>query len=631
MPFLRKYCFIFIFTICNGAAFFVGALFFLSKYPLIDFSVLERYDVGKPTILLDVNGNEWARFQVDKRQPIGIAAMPIHLIRAFVAAEDWKFFEHTGLSLRGIVRSALANMYHGRIVQGASTITQQLVKLLYFDMKRSFRRKIKEQLVTLLVERQFTKEHILQTYLNHIYFGCGIYGVEAAAQRFWNVAAQDLTIAQAATLAAIVCSPGNYCPLLYPLSCMHRRNIVLHKMAQLGFISYNDCTIFCNEPLTLYQPEKNNRGLHTKETIRTWLEEKYGKEMLYKGGLTVATTIDTYIQEQAEIAFNNHFLSLKKTIGSDVEGALITMDVPTGGIRALIGGYDFTTSQFNRALQAKRQQGSVFKPVVYATALEKGMSLLDTSFDEPLRIQTGTTVWEPRNHTRTFEGSMTLARALSYSNNIITIKTLLEVGVDAVIASAQKCHFSGPFYPYPSLALGCIDSTLDEVAGMFNIFAHQGKYVQPYLVVWVKDRWGKKIYKRTIVSERIFSHKIASQLNKALMAGLERRRKREISWIDSDAMSKTGTTNDSRTCWFAGSTPELTTVLYVGCDDNRPMGKNVYPLHTAYPIWLDLHKKIKTQKKQFSFDTSLRPVLVDWKKGTIESCLSNNEVHMLLI
>lgn len=631
MAFIKKQYFLFFFIFFNSTALFLGAFFFATKYPFIDFSILERYDVGKPTLLLDRHGKQWAQFQVDKRKPVCIHAMPRHLLQAFVAAEDWYFFSHKGLSFRGIIRSALTNLYYGKIVQGASTITQQLVKLVYFDMKRSFRRKIKEQLVTLLVERQFTKEHILQTYLNHIYFGCGIYGVEAAAQRFWHISVEDMTVVQAATLAAIVCSPGNYCPLLYPLSCIHRRNIVLHKMMQLHFISHDDYQRYCKEPLQLCGLEKNNQALHAKETIRTWLEEQYGRDALYKGGLVVATTLDMNIQQQAELCFNAHFKKLKKTVGADVEGALLTLDVATGAVRALVGGYDFTASQFNRALQAKRQQGSVFKPVVYATALQKGMSLLDTAIDEPLHIQTGNTVWEPRNYTRTFEGSMTLARALSYSNNIITIKTLLEVGVDTVIDNAKRCHISGPFYPYPSLALGCVDSTLDEVAGMFNTFANQGSYVPPHMITWVKDIWGKKIYKRVVTPEKVFSHKIASQLCQALMAGLERRKKRETTWIDSVAMSKTGTTNDSRTCWFVGSTPELTTALYVGCDDNRPMGKNVYPIHTAYPIWLALHKKITTQKKKFSFDTSLRPVFIDWKKGTLESCSSNNEVHMLLV
>ncbi len=620
-----------VFGLCNLTAFFAGFLFFLFRYPLIDFSVLERYDPGKPSILLDDQGREWGRFQFDKRDPVTIAQMPEHLIQAFVAAEDWNFFSHCGLSWRGIIRSACVNLYQGRIVQGASTITQQLVKLLYCDQSRNFSRKFKEQFFTLLVERQFTKEQILETYLNHVYFGCGIYGVEAASQRFWNKKVQDISVDQAATLAAIVCSPGNYCPLLYPLSSEHRRNIVLGKMQHLGFISHDVCVQAKATPLTLQFVEDVTIAPHLKETIRTWLEEQFGKQRLYSGGLKIQTTLNTVIQMHAQKEFKDHFFRLRQKFGADLDGALITMDRSTGQIKALIGGVEFSGSQFNRALQARRQQGSVFKPVLYAAALEKGMSLLDTAIDEPLKIDTGGTVWEPRNHTRTFEGQMTLARALSYSNNIISVKILLQIGAHTVVDCARRCHVQGPLRPYPSLALGCVDSTLSEVVGMFNVFANGGVYVEPHFITWVKDSWGKKIYRATYKKQQVISHRVASQVGQALTVGLDLKRNQESQWIDSAAMSKTGTTNDSRTCWFAGSTPELTTALYVGCDDNRPMGKYVFPVHTAYPVWLELHKHISTEKKQFIFDPQLMPVFVDFRTGKVQASKTNNEVHPLLV
>lgn len=612
-------------------AFIIGISFFIFRHPIVDFSVLERYDPGKPSLLLDEKGNEWARFQFDKRDPVGIKEMPSHLVHAFIAAEDWQFFNHCGLSWRGIIRSALTNLYHGRIVQGASTITQQLVKLLYFEPTRNFKRKLKEQFFTLLVERQFTKEQILETYLNHVYFGCGIYGVEAASQRFWNKNVQDISVEQAATLAAVVCSPGNYCPLLYPLSSEHRRNVILGKMKHLSFISSDKYVQAKGASLGLVSMDSLNMAPHLKETLRTWLEERFGKQRLYSGGLKIRTTLDPQLQVNAEKAFKKQFKHLRQKLGGDLEGALITISRSSGEIKALVGGVDFSGSQFNRAFQAYRQQGSVFKPVLYATALERGMSLLDTAIDEPLKVQAGNSVWEPRNHTRTFEGEMTLARALSYSNNIISAKTLLEIGVNNVIDCARRCRIKGRLNPYPSLALGCVDSTLFEVVGMFNVFANEGMYVEPHAIKWVKDEWGKKIYRPTYEKEQVISMRIASQIGQALTAGMERKRKFSKEWLDSAAMSKTGTTNDSRTCWFAGSTPELTTALYVGCDDNRPMGKNIYPVYTAYPVWLNLHKTIKTKTKKFAFDSSLKPVFVDWKTGRIVSNQINKDVHSLLI
>jgi penicillin-binding protein 1A len=627
IPFL-KWSFIGFF---NTAAFVAGFFFFIFRHPIVDFSVLERYDPGKPSLLLDEKGKEWGRFQFDKRDPIGIKEMPPHLVHAFIAAEDWEFFNHCGLSWKGIARSALTNLYHGRIVQGASTITQQLIKLLYFDHARSFKRKFKEQFFTLLVERQFTKEQILETYLNHVYFGCGIYGVEAASQRFWNKGVQDLSVEQAATLAAVVCSPGNYCPLLYPLSSEHRRNVILGKMKRLSFISSDELTHSKTASLGLESVDSSNIAPHLKETLRRWLEEKFGKQRLYSGGLKIRTTLNPQLQVDAEKAFKKQFKYLRQKLGGDIEGALISIGRSTGEIKALVGGVDFSGSQFNRAFQAYRQQGSVFKPVLYAAALERGMSLLDTAIDEPLKVQAGGSLWEPRNHTRRFEGEMTLARALSYSNNIISAKTLLEIGVNNVIDCARRCRIKGTLNPYPSLALGCVDSTLFEVVGMFNVFANEGMYVEPHAIKWVKDEWGKKIYRPTYEKEQAISVRIASQIGQALTAGMERKRKTSKHWLDSAAMSKTGTTNDSRTCWFAGSTPELTTALYVGCDDNRPMGRDIYPVYTAYPVWLNLHKKVKTQTKKFVFDASLKPVFVDWKTGKILASQVNGDVHSLLI
>lgn len=615
----------------NLVAFASGFLFFLFRHPIVDFSILERYDPGKPSILLDEKGKEWGRFQFDKREPVSIKQMPSHLLQAFIAAEDWEFYNHSGLSWRGMIRSALVNLYYGRIVQGASTITQQLVKLLYFDPTRSFRRKLKEQFFTLMVERQFTKDQILETYLNHVYFGCGIYGVEAAAQRFWNKKVADLSVDQAATLAAVVCSPGNYCPLLYPLSSEHRRNIILGKMKRLQFLTPEQHKQAIRMSLDLQSPDALNSAPHLKETLRTWLEEKYGKRRLYSGGLKIQTTLNADLQRKAERAFKDHFKKIRQNYGGDIEGALITVERTSGEIKALIGGVDFSGSQFNRALQAYRQQGSVFKPILYATALEHGMSLLDTAIDEPLKIKSGGALWEPRNHTRTFEGEMTLARALSYSNNMISIKTLLEVGVEKVIASARKMRIKGQLNPYPSLALGCVDSTLFEVVGMFNVFANDGIYVEPHSVRWIKDEWGKKIYRKSYEKESVMPARIANQIAKTLTAGMERKRQTTKHWIDSQAMSKTGTTNDSRTCWFAGSTPELTTALYIGSDDNRPLGQYVFPVHTAYPIWLAFHKQVSTKTKQFSFDPSLKPVLADWKTGKIVTHQASGEVHTLLV
>jgi len=618
-------------ALCGGA-FLLGVCTFIFNNSHVDFSVLEQYDPGRPSILLDDVGKEWARFQLDRRQPVPLVNLPQHLVDAFIAAEDWKFFKHSGISFKGIIRSTLVNLYHGRIVQGASTITQQLVKLLFFDSQRTFKRKVKEQLYSLLVERQFTKEQILETYLNHVYFGCGIYGVEAAAQRFWNKPVNLLTVEESALLAATVRSPGHYCPLWFPLSAEQRRNVILHQMLKKKFVDEQEYECAKQQPLNLVEQSTTILAPHVKETLRTALEELFGKQQLYSGGLRIKTTLNQKAQRLAQRSFTHQFKRLKKDLGEEIEGGFLSVDVKTGHIKALVGGVDFKNSQFNRAFQARRQQGSVFKPVLYSAAINAGMTYLDIAIDEPLTVQQGSQVWEPKNHTLSYEGTMTLARALSYSNNIISAKTILAVGPNKVVDLAKKFHLSGPLYPYPSLALGCVDSTIFEVTGMFNVFANNGTYVEPYLLQWVKDRWGKKIYRAQPKKERILSTRIAHQTAQVLGFGLERRRKQVKSWIDSAAISKTGTTNDSRTCWFAGSTPETTTVIYVGFDDNRSMGKHVYPVYTAYPIWLAYHKGLSSKTKEFSYDSSLSRITANIKTGRIvPDGSSGSDIFSLLV
>jgi penicillin-binding protein 1A len=614
---------ILLFVICFFSVIF-GGLFFIFNNQRIDFSVLEHYNPGKPSIVLDDEGKEWSRFSLDRREPITLHEMPEHLKQAFIAAEDHYFWSHEGISWKGIIRSLLVNVYHGRIVQGASTITQQLVKLLFFDSRKTFIRKLKEQGYALLIERQFSKEHILQTYLNHVYFGCGIYGVEAASQRFWGKHAAELSCHESAVLAAIVKSPGSYCPLLFPLSAQKRRNLVLCSMMNLGFITERQFQESVAENISLIEQSGAAFAPHLKETLRVFLENMFGKEKLYGGGLTIATTLNQEIQKKAQDHFNQNMVDIKNRISPEVDGALLCMNSKTGEIKALIGGADFFTSQLNRVFQAKRQFGSIFKTLVYTAAIESGKLFSDTEIDEPLCIQDGNQKWEPRNSSRTFDGQMTLARALSRSNNIITIKTLLSVGAGAVIDVAKRFRISDTLAPYPSLALGCVDGTLQEAVGMFNVFANDGIYVEPHYIKWVKNELGTKIWKKKVQKDRIISSQVSGQVAKILSIGMERMRERYPSeWIDCESIGKTGTTNDSRTCWFCGATPIYITGLYIGCDNNQSMGKNTYAASTAFPIWLGLQRSLKHGKKTFSYDPSLKEICIDSRTG--QRCADNNK------
>ncbi len=595
----------------------LGALSYIAHNYIVDLSALENYSPGKPSILLDDEGVEWGRFELDRREPIPLKDVPLHVQQAFLAAEDRQFFSHTGISWRSIIRSLCINLIHWRKVQGASTITQQLVRLLFFDNKKTFRRKIKEQLCALFIERQCTKEQILQTYLNTICFGCGIYGIQAAAQRFWGIPAAELSLAQGATLAAIIKCPARYCPLVNPALTHTRRNIVLASMRDAGFMNAQQCQQAQHEPLGLITLSPNETlAPHLKEAIAQFVEEHVGKLALYKNGLTIKTTINKNTQKQAEAIFYRYMSTLKTQLGTTVDGALVSMNVESGDITALIGGYDFKKSQFNRAIQARRQLGSVFKPIVYAAALLAGRTFVDTDIDEPIEFIHGTSHWTPQNTTKTFDGVMTLARALSYSNNIIAAKTLMRVGVENVVALARICKLAGPCSPYPSLALGCIEASPLEAVGTFNIFAHDGLYVAPHFITWIKDQNGEKIYHYEQTCERVLDSRIVGQVKKTLTLGFKRYIERvKVTNFAPEVMCKTGTTNDSRTCWFAGATPKLTTIVYIGRDDNTPLGHDIYPLWTAFPIWLDFNKVINNTPQQFTYDPRLKEITIDWKTG----------------
>lgn len=618
-------------TICIlFGAFVIGGVFFIARHPWVDFSALARYQQGNPSIVLDDQGKELFRFQVEKSEPIRLEQVPPHVIQAFLAAEDRNFYQHGGISWKGIIRSCLANLIRGRKAQGASTITQQLVKLLFFDLTKTYTRKIKEQFLSMVAEQQFSKDQILETYLNHINFGYGIYGIEAASRRFWSKHVEELSIDEGALLAGIIPSPNHYCPLANPDLSVQRRNIVLGCMYVAGFITKETQETLIKKPLFLSPTVDVCPAPHLKEMISTWLEEQFGKSALYTQGLVIKTNINRTMQEQATAVFTNHIKAIRSQLNPAADGALISLDTQTGAIKALVGGYNFQKSQYNRATQAQRQLGSIFKPLLYATALEQGMQLSDIEIDEPIAVTFGTQVWEPQNANKKFSGPMSLAYGLIHSNNILAVKCILQTGTDELVNHMKACALSDHVQPYPSLALGCVDSTALHAAGYFNIFTNQGDYVEPYLIEWIKDSTGKRIWHHTPQITHVLAWPISSQIAKTLSIGVNQWKGQIApSWLACQAIGKTGTTNDARTCWFVGSTPAYTTAVYIGCDDNRPMGTDVFAVRTALPLWLLYNKRIHQPRTSFSFDPRLVPSTIDGKTG--EPCEADDPQAISLL
>lgn len=602
------------FLCCLG----LGALCYLLEKEWVNFSQLGYYSQAKPSIVLDNEGRELARFELDRRDPVTYDKIPDIIVKAFIAAEDHRFFEHPGISFKGIIRSFLVNFYHGRVVQGASTITQQLARGMFLYHNRTMWRKIQEVFIAFQLERQLSKEQILELYLNNIYFGQGTYGVEAACRRFWNISLSEVTTAQAATLAAVPASAFLYSPLNAPCSAKKRRNVIITTMQRLGFIGEREALKAKDEKLVVLDSAQGNPiRLYIIEWVRVWAESLWGREALYRQGLRIQTTINSDIQTAAEKSFNAVVAKMNKEMEGNFNGGLISLDTATGKIRAAVGGLNFKASQFNRTFQAYRQMGSAFKPLLFAYALERGVELDQVMIDEPfeLELANGQT-WAPRNWHRRFEGPMTLVRALTVSNNVISVKLFLDLGIPEVVSWMRRFNFKNELPAYPSAALGTIEATLEETSAAFNSIVNGGVLIKPYLVEWVKDCWGKKLWMAEPKSTRVMSRTTASKMINALSHRMELNKKRtKDGWIDAQSIGKTGSTNGAATTWFVGATPSFTTAVYVGRDDNKPMGSRVYASATAYPIWLEFNKAILHPKKEFYIDPSLHSVTIDWITG----------------
>lgn len=621
-----------LYSFLNLIIFLLGFIIFLFRYPFIDFSSLENIDTGKPSIVYDNNGKELFKFALEKKEYISLDKIPKYLIDAFIAAEDHDFFSHSGISIRGIIRSFLINLYHKRVVQGASTITQQLIKILFLSYERNFLRKIKEAFLAFQIENFLTKEQILELYINNIYFGRGIYGVEAASKRFWNKGTSEVSLDEAALLASVAKSAKFFSPLNSISGAKSRRNIVLNSMNKLGFISDEEYinSRSCEVEIKLGS-DLNPMRLYVQEWIRQWLERQFGRELLYKKGLKIWTTLNLDFQAKAEIIFRRRLYILSKLYGHDINGGMLSIDVTTGAIRSFIGGIDFYNSQYNRAFQAYRQMGSSFKPILYSAALFSGIDMDSTFVDEPLQLYLSQNqVWMPRNWDEQHHGTMTLAKALTISNNIIAIKVFLKIGSSVVLDFAKKFGIHRNLQDYNSLPLGVAEATIEENAAAFNVFANHGYYVKPYLIESVYNEFGEKIYENLFKKHQVLSLDVASKMVNALSIRMQKTKEyKKRNWIDSESIGKTGSTNRSTTTWFVGSTPEITTSVYIGFDDNRSIGKNIYATHTSYPLWLEFHRLISTRKKVFYLDPKLKEALIDWNSGRQVDKQYENTVFIL--
>ncbi|MFB9266800.1 transglycosylase domain-containing protein [Bradyrhizobium erythrophlei] len=496
---------------------------------------------------------------------VALKDLPPYLPKAFIAIEDRRFYSHYGVDPVGILRAAVTNILHRGVSQGGSTLTQQLAKNLFLTQERTMQRKLQEAELALWLERKHSKNELLELYLNRVYFGSGAYGVEAAAQRYFGKSAKNVTVAEAAMLAGLVKSPSRLAPNRNPEGAEQRAQVVLAAMADAKFITEAQAKASMGQPSINVKPAGAGTVNYVADWIGEVLDDLVGQ---IDQDIVVQTTIDPKLQGVAEASIIDE-LAAKSVKFNVSQGALVAM-TPDGAVRAMVGGRNYSESQYNRAVTAKRQPGSAFKPFVYLTAVESGLTPDTIRQDAPLDIKG----WKPENYTHEYFGSVTLTQALAMSLNTVAVRLGLEVGPKSVVRTAHRLGISSKLEANTSIALGTSEVSVIELVGAYAPFANGGLGVSPHVVTKIRTSTGKVLYDRPAdqlgqVIEPRYVAMMNSMMRETLISGTAR--KAEIpGWT---AAGKTGTSQDYRDAWFIGYTANLVTGVWLGNDDNSPTKK----------------------------------------------------------
>ena len=741
-----------IFLIVIGAVLYY---FWSSNLPYI--GSLKEYNPPIITEIYSDEGQVIGRFWDEKRIVVSIDQLPMQLINAFVAAEDARFFKHEGVDLLSIFRAFIKNLVAGQIEQGGSTITQQVTRsLLLKSQERTYKRKAREAILSLQIEKNFSKEQILFLYLNQIYMGHGTYGVEAAARTFFDKKTTELNLAESALLAGLPQAPTRYSPIQGLDKAKARQKYVLERMREEGFITKAEEIEALDTPIVITGKGESSfeKSPCFTEYVRRYLEKQYGRDLLYRGGLRVYTTVNLDMQRLAQEVLIEGLSELDKregykrpirsikpeeiemfnrevgeefdlnppeidsivqgvvnsiddenkrvivTIGKEsgilplsemkwarkpdpevayygasvkkpgdalkrgdvilcrikekmappyswglsleqeplVEGSVFVIETGTGQVKAMIGGRDYSLSQFNRAVQARRQPGSAFKPIIYSAALDAGMTPSTVILDTPYisTMNPDEEVWRPKNYKENFLGPTLFRTALIQSLNVITVKILKSVGVENLINYARRMGIESDLAPDLSLALGSSGISLKEITTAYSVFANGGLLVEPFFIERIEDRRGMILEENQTSYKEAISIDTAYVMTDLLKGVVTEGTGWRIRALNRPAAGKTGTTNDLRDAWFIGYTPSLVTGVWVGYDDRRPMSKGETGSRAASPIWLNfmsralegqpvedfiapesvVFSKIDTQKGLLASSYSEKTVFQAFKKGT---------------
>lgn len=539
---------------------------------------LEDFTPSLTTRIYDIRGRLIGEFFTERREYARLNEIPLLLQKAFIASEDQNFYQHPGVDLLGILRALWQNLLNLRVVEGGSTITQQLSRSRFLDNRRNLERKVKEVLLALILERRYTKDEILEAYLNQIYLGHGVYGVKTAARLYFGKDLKDLNLAEMAMLAGVARSPSYFSPYVDLAAAQRQERRVLRRMFECGFITKEEYEKAVATPIVL-------SGLERRASICPYFLDYLLKELrtrfedwqIFSGGLKVYTTLDADIQKVANETLTR----------SGYQGAVLCIDPKNGYIKAMVGGRSYEESKFNRATQAYRQPGSTFKPFIYAAALDSGFTPSTVLVDEPIEFPNG---WKPQNYERIFRGPMTLREALEKSVNIIGIKLLQETGIDKVIQYARRMGIQSPLRRDLSLALGTSEVTLLELTTAYAAFANGGMVPEPIAILRVEDAEGHVLYEQTPNLRRALSPETAYIMARLLEGVIERGTGRRAA-IGRPAGGKTGTTEDFIDAWFVGFTPDLVCGVFLGNDDRKPLGPQKTGGIIAAPIFAQVMKE----------------------------------------
>jgi penicillin-binding protein 1A len=496
---------------------------------------------------------------------VSLKELPSYLPKAFIAIEDRRFYSHHGVDPLGIGRAFVANVLHHGVAQGGSTLTQQLAKNLFLTQERTIGRKIQELVLAFWLERKFTKTDILELYLNRVYFGSGAYGVEAAAQRYFGKAARQVTLSEAAMLAGLVKSPSRLAPIRNPDGAERRAQTVIVAMADTKLITDDMAKVAIAHPAHAVPQASAGSVNYVADWIMDVLDDLVGR---IDQDIVIETSIDPVLQAAAEKALVDELAQKGDKFGVS-QGAVVTM-TPDGTVRALVGGKNYAESQFNRAIAAKRQPGSAFKPFVYLTAIERGLTPDTIRQDRPLDLKG----WKPENYSREYFGPVTLTQALALSLNTVSVRLTLEFGATAVVKTAHRLGIASKLDPNPSIALGTSEVSVIELVGAFAAFANGGLATAPHVVERVRAADGTVLYTRSVESlGRIIDGRYVAMMNQMMQETLLTGTARTAQLPGWPAAGKTGTSQDFRDAWFVGYTSHLVTGVWLGNDDGSPTHK----------------------------------------------------------